>query len=87
MPCSGTAAKQLIREPSSCPAFQAASSSYPMPGGAMQGKERGMASETTLYSVGGGRSGFVQRGTLGGTSKAESPGWGRGRGERGYGAG
>lgn len=38
MPCSGMAARKLIREPSSCPAFQAVSSSYTVPGGAMGGK-------------------------------------------------
>lgn len=41
MPCSGTAARQLIREPSSCPAFQAAGSSYPGPGGGVGRKEEG----------------------------------------------
>lgn len=37
-PHSGTAARQLIREPSSCPAFQAVNSSHPSARGGMGGK-------------------------------------------------
>lgn len=75
MPCSGPAARQLIREPSSCPAFQAASSSYPVPGVGWEGKGRGMGPETSLQAVGHGWSGLVQKGTLRKESEVGGAGW------------
>lgn len=64
MPRSGTAARQLIREPSSCPAFQAAGSSYPVPGGGMGEKREGSGARDHPPMYRDGQAVFLCRGDI-----------------------
>lgn len=82
MPGSGMAARQLIREPSSCPAFQAVSSSYPVPGGRMGGKGEGPGARDYPPRYREWVVRVCAERALGGACKVEWAGYVRGRKER-----